>query len=113
MNGEGGSFGERFGEAKVVVGEAGIGAVLVEGRNDADRSLVKHERDIERRHAADSAGDDLIDLRILQDRVDALALPARKDPSELRFGGDAIADQVGATLAVGGGNAKTAGRGGD
>jgi hypothetical protein len=67
MNGEGGARGECFGETKVVVGEAGIGAVLVERGNDADRSLVKHERDEERCYAADSAGDDLIDLGIFQD----------------------------------------------
>ena len=66
MNGEGGARAERLGEAKVIVGEAGIGAVLVEGGNDADGLLVKDERDEERRHAADSAGKDLIDLGILQ-----------------------------------------------
>ena len=66
MNGEGGARGECLGEAKIVVGEAGIGAVLVEGGNDADGFVVKHERDEERRDTADSAGNDLIDVGIFQ-----------------------------------------------
>ena len=50
---------------------------------------LKHERDEQRGHAADSAGKNLIDLGIFEKRVDALALPVREDASVLRFGRDA------------------------
>jgi hypothetical protein len=66
MNGEGGAGGEGFSEAKVIVGEAWIGTVLVEGGNDPDGLLVGDERDDERRQAASSPRTDLIDLRIFQ-----------------------------------------------
>ena len=79
MNSEGRARGECFGEAKVVVGEARIGAVLVEGGNDTDGSVVKDERDEERRDGTDPAGNDLIDLRIFEDRVNALAPSVGED----------------------------------
>ena len=87
MNGERGARAERLGEAKVVVGEAGIGTVLVEGGNDTDGLLVKDERDEERRQAANSARTDLVDLGIFQKRIDALA-PARARGPERCFDSD-------------------------
>src|SRR3954453_9295724 len=113
MNGERGAGAEGLGKAKVIVGEAGIGTLLVEGRNDADPLLVKDERDQERRQAAGSAGSSLIDLGIFQKRIDALALPARQDPRALRSRGNRVADEVGDTIAVGGDNAKASRWGGD
>ena len=38
MNGKRGARAKRFGEANVIVGEAGVGSVLVEGVNNPDRS---------------------------------------------------------------------------
>jgi hypothetical protein len=84
VDSEGRARGECFGETKVVVREARIGAVLVEGGNDTDGSLVRHERDEERRDGTDPAGNDLIDLGICQDRVDAFALSANEDSCVLR-----------------------------
>ena len=66
VNGEGGASAERLSEPKVIVCEAGIGVLLVEGGNDADGLLVKHERDEDRRQAAGSPGTGLIDLGIFQ-----------------------------------------------
>ena len=45
MNGKGGTRTKCFAEANVIVGEAGVGPVLVERVNDPERSLVKDERD--------------------------------------------------------------------
>ena len=112
MNGKGGPCAERLGEAQVVIGEARIGTVLVEGGNDTDGVPVKHERDEDRRHAADAARHHLVGLGILQDRVDALAPRAREDTSMLRVGGDVVADQALDVFAVGDGDAKSSRGGG-
>jgi hypothetical protein len=44
----------------------GIRAVLVEGRNDPDGLLVKHERNEDRRQTASPPDGGLIDLGIFQ-----------------------------------------------
>ena len=112
MNGKGGAGTECFGEANVVVGEAGVGPGLVEGGDDPDRPLVEDERDQERRHAADSACQDLIDLGICEQRVDALALPASENPRMLRLGRHGVTDHIREILAVGDDHAKPSRGGG-
>jgi hypothetical protein len=66
MNGQRGADAEHFREAKVIIGEARIGTVLVEGRDDADGLVVEDERDDERRQATNPPRTDLVDLRIFQ-----------------------------------------------
>ena len=74
--------------------------------------LAEDERDQERRHTADSAGEDLVDFGIRKERVDALALPACQGSGMLRLGRYVVADDVGYIVAVGNGDAKAArGRG--
>jgi hypothetical protein len=67
MNGERGARAECLREAKVIIGEPGIGTVLVEGGDDADGLVVEDERDDERRQATSAARTDLIDLGIFQE----------------------------------------------
>ena len=69
-------------------------------------SPLNHEWDENRRHA-ESARSDLVEFGILEDRVDALAVPAREDPAMLRVGRDVVADQAGDALAFGDDDAKT------
>jgi hypothetical protein len=64
VNGERDAAAERVREAKAIVGEAGIGTVLVIGGNDADRLLVRDDGDDECRQSADSARTGLVDLEI-------------------------------------------------
>lgn len=66
MNSERGAGAERLRKAKVIIGEAGIGTVLVVDGNDTDGLVVKDKRDEERRQATSSAGTDLINLGIFQ-----------------------------------------------
>ena len=89
-----------------MIGEARVGAVLVEGGNDTDGFPLKQSGT---RIAADaeSARNDLVEFGILQDRVDALAVPAREDPAMLGVGRDLVSDQAGDALAFGDDDAQT------
>ncbi len=58
---------------------------LVEGRNDADRAPSGEERHPERRTGTDLAGDVLLDLRIVENRIDACAAGGTEDTSSFRF----------------------------
>ncbi len=75
---------ERLGETHVVVVEAGVVALLVVRRDDSDRAALDDERHVERRGDAEVAGDRLVDLRVVEDGVDALAPPALEDAPDLR-----------------------------
>ena len=72
VDGDGGARGEGLGEAQVVIGEARVGALLVVGDDDADRSPAGDQRDVEPAARAEPAGRVLVDLGIVEERVDPL-----------------------------------------
>lgn len=106
MNGKRGARSQRFGEANVVIHEAGVRPLLVERVHNPDRSVVKDERDKQLGNGADSPGKDLIHLRIRQNRIDAFALAASECSRVPRVGRDVVAHQLAETLAVGYDDAK-------
>ena len=92
---------ERLCDPQVVVGEARVAADLVEGAHDADRFVPQHERDEQAGARADPAGELLVDLGVVDDRVDALAPPPLEDPRALGAGlGHDRAHQRACALAV-------------
>ena len=76
--------GERLGQSYVVVEEARRRAELVVSDDDAHRPTAHQERNVESRRDAHSASGLLIDLRIVQHRVDPLAVPPLQDAARLR-----------------------------
>ena len=76
--------GERLREPQVVVGEARARARFVVGDDDADRTSADDERNVEPRTDAEPASRLLVDLGILEHRVDPLAAAALEDAAGLR-----------------------------
>ena len=78
-----GPGGQRLREPQVVVGEARIGPGPVVRHDDADRRAADHERNVEARVDAEPADRLLVDLGILEHRVDPLAPAALEDAAHL------------------------------
>ena len=69
--------GEDLGEAHVVVGEAGVRRrELVVGRDHADRAVLDEQRHPEAGAGVDAAGEDAVDLGVVEHRVDPVAAAA-------------------------------------
>ena len=102
VDGDRGPRREGLGEAQVVVGEARVGALPVVGDDHADRPLAGDERDVEAAARAEPPGGVLVDLGIVDERVDPLgpaplehAAALRRRPLELH------ADDLVGAFAVG------------
>ena len=76
---DGGPVGEQLRHTLVVLREAGIAADLVVQADDPEGVIVGEQRDEEARAGADTARDDLVDLRIVEYRVDSLGPPPVED----------------------------------
>ena len=86
---------KRLRKPEVVVGEAGIGHELVMRCEQADRAPAGDERHPEPGAGAEAAHDLVVDLGIVEDRIDPLAAAALDHPSALRCGeGHRLPDQL-------------------
>ena len=68
-----GARSEGLGQAQVGIGEAWVGAIPVVGDDHADRPPAGDEGDVEAAAGAEPAGRFLVDLGIVEERVDPLA----------------------------------------
>jgi hypothetical protein len=75
---------ERLGEAEIVIVEPWVGALLVMARDHADRTARGDERHPDSRRHPIPAGGLLVDLGVVEHRVDALASPPLEDEPVLR-----------------------------
>src|SRR5688572_8134100 len=73
-----GPGGKDLDELPVLVREAPIGNALVHSVDDSDPLIAREHRNVERGMHAHSPSSLTIDFRILEDRVDELALPTLK-----------------------------------
>ena len=73
-----GAVREGLRDAHVGVREARVGAALVVGDDDADRPAVRDQRHVERRGRLDQPRRGLVDLGVVDQRVDALGAAAAR-----------------------------------
>ena len=86
---------EGLGQAQVLVGEARVGPELVVRGDHPDRPVGDDHRHEEPRAQADAPGELLVDLDVLERRVDALAPPPLEHASALRgVAGERRPDQL-------------------
>ncbi len=91
---------EGLGEPEVVVRKAGIRQQLVVRGEQADRAATRDERNPETGPRTETAHDLVVDLGIVENRVDALAAAALDHaPALRRRPRHRLPDQVGASLA--------------
>src|SRR5919197_4842768 len=84
VDGDRSSCGELLRQAQIRVAKACVGAELVVRDDQANRFLASEQRDIEPAGRPELARRLLVDLRIVEDRVDALATPALEYTTGLR-----------------------------
>ena len=102
VDGDGGPGRERLGEPQVGLGEAGVAAFAVVRDDHADRPARGEERGVEAAAGAEAPGRLLVDLGIVEERVDPLGAAALQDAAALRARSlELQADDLGRALAVG------------
>ena len=84
VDGDRSTGGERLREPQVVLAEHGRRSLLVVRDHDADRPSAHDQRHVQRRVDAEPTGRLLVDLRIVEQRVDPLAAAALEHASRLR-----------------------------
>ena len=86
IDGDGGARGERLGEAQVGLGEARVGAFLVVGDDQTDRAPAGDEGNVEAAAGAEPPGRLLVDLGVVEQRIDPLGPAPLEHPAALRPG---------------------------